>query len=366
MMNGALHSSGQARKQRNWSGPSVSRPAQPPGTSGSRRLVAPAAPGSRGPAHDGCQHAGSHRGRTLCLRLRCIEALASMGWSFPIADGRLRAASRWLTRRPRLCSTRAPSRRGSAIQMRHCASPSRRTTRSRSWSTTGDGRRYSACGRTVAAIVQVLAGQGPDHRPTVDHEDLGVGPLVTDQAGHGSAHQSTADDEHVVVMRSVYQSLPSLRGCGCGGMWVWRHSALLLNAASNDVVGSSHSKERTNRCASCARIDRLLEMGLVGPVERAASLDEYADAGQRPVRRERRGTASMSCHSMACLSWSPSSLPGGVIGAREQPHRGPNNEEPTVDPAISGDDSAGRFTECSADGTGVQRFTESVSSMMAA
>ena len=41
----------------------------------------------------------------------------------------------------------------------------------------------------------------------------------------------------------------------------------------------------------------------------------------------------MSCHSMACLSWSPSSLPGGVIGAREQPHRGPNNEDPTVDPA---------------------------------
>jgi transposase len=38
-----------------------------------------------------------------------------------------------------------------------------------------------------------------------------------------------------------------------------------------------------------------------------------------PVRRERRGTASMPRHSMACLSWSPSSLPGGVIGAREQP-----------------------------------------------
>ena len=41
----------------------------------------------------------------------------------------------------------------------------------------------------------------------------------------------------------------------------------------------------------------------------------------------------MSCHLMACLSWSPSSLPGGVIGAREQPQRGPNNEEPTVGPA---------------------------------
>jgi transposase len=45
----------------------------------------------------------------------------------------------------------------------------------------------------------------------------------------------------------------------------------------------------------------------------------------------------MSRHSMACLSWSPSSLPGGVIGAREQPQRGPNNEEPTVRPATSGD-----------------------------
>jgi phosphate transport system substrate-binding protein len=51
-----------------------------------------------------------------------------------------------------------------------------------------------------------------------------------------------------------------------------------------------------------------------------ASLDEYGRCGSRwPVRRERRGTASMSCHLMACLSWSPLSLPGGVIGAREQP-----------------------------------------------
>ena len=41
----------------------------------------------------------------------------------------------------------------------------------------------------------------------------------------------------------------------------------------------------------------------------------------------------MSCHVMACLSWSPSSLPGRVIGARDQPRRGPNNEEPTVGPA---------------------------------
>jgi len=36
---------------------------------------------------------------------------------------------------------------------------------------------------------------------------------------------------------------------------------------------------------------------------------------------------------MACLSWSPSSLPGRVIGTRDQPRRGPNNEEPTVGPA---------------------------------
>ncbi len=41
----------------------------------------------------------------------------------------------------------------------------------------------------------------------------------------------------------------------------------------------------------------------------------------------------MSCHSMACLSWSPSSLPGRVIGTRDQPRRGPNNEEPTIGPA---------------------------------
>ena len=38
-----------------------------------------------------------------------------------------------------------------------------------------------------------------------------------------------------------------------------------------------------------------------------------------PARRERRGTASMSRHVMACLSWSPSSLPGRVIGTRDQP-----------------------------------------------
>ena len=30
----------------------------------------------------------------------------------------------------------------------------------------------------------------------------------------------------------------------------------------------------------------------------------------------------MSRHWMACFSWSPSSLPGGMIGAREQPHEG--------------------------------------------
>ena len=41
----------------------------------------------------------------------------------------------------------------------------------------------------------------------------------------------------------------------------------------------------------------------------------------------------MSCHLMACLSWSPSPLPGRVIGARELPLRGPSNEEPTVGPA---------------------------------
>jgi hypothetical protein len=41
----------------------------------------------------------------------------------------------------------------------------------------------------------------------------------------------------------------------------------------------------------------------------------------------------MFCHLMACLSWSPSSLPGRVIGARELPLRGPNNEDPTVGPA---------------------------------
>jgi hypothetical protein len=41
----------------------------------------------------------------------------------------------------------------------------------------------------------------------------------------------------------------------------------------------------------------------------------------------------MSCHPMACLSWSPSPLPGRVIGARDQPRGGPNNEEPTVGPA---------------------------------
>ena len=69
----------------------------------------------------------------------------------------------------------------------------------------------------------------------------------------------------------------------------------------------------------------------------------------------------MSRHSMACLSWSPSPLPGGVIGAREQPHRGPTNEEPTVDPATSGERTGREVNECSADGIGVLRFTGFVS-----
>ncbi len=62
----------------------------------------------------------------------------------------------------------------------------------------------------------------------------------------------------------------------------------------------------------------------------------------------------MSRHSMACLSWSPSSLPGGVIGAREQPQRGPNNEEPTVGPAPAAMSDL-EVNRCSVDGIGVQR-----------
>src|ERR671911_2676694 len=77
----------------------------------------------------------------------------------------------------------------------------------------------------------------------------------------------------------------------------------------------------------------------------------------RPVRRERRGTASMSCHVMACLSWSPSSLPGRVIGTRDQPRRGPNNEEPTGRPGSSGEIRPGGPSKCSADGTGVRGIT---------
>ena len=70
----------------------------------------------------------------------------------------------------------------------------------------------------------------------------------------------------------------------------------------------------------------------------AASLDEYGDAGQVDLFvGNGEGRPRCLATAMACLSWSPSSLPGGVIGAREQPQRGPNNEEPTVDPATSGD-----------------------------
>ena len=75
-----------------------------------------------------------------------------------------------------------------------------------------------------------------------------------------------------------------------------------------------------------------------------------------PVRRERRGTALMCCHLMACLSWSPSSLPGRMIGTREQPRRGPNNEEPTVDPALAAM-SDREVNQCSVDGIGVRHIT---------
>ncbi len=74
-----------------------------------------------------------------------------------------------------------------------------------------------------------------------------------------------------------------------------------------------------------------------------------------PVRRERRGTASMSCHTMACLSWSPSLLPGRVIGTREQPHRGSSNEEPTVDPARAAM-SDSEVDQCFVDGIGVRHI----------
>jgi len=59
----------------------------------------------------------------------------------------------------------------------------------------------------------------------------------------------------------------------------------------------------------------------------------------------------MSRHLMACLSWSPLSLPGGLIGAREQPHRGPNNEEPTVGPALAARSDL-EVRRCSVDGAG--------------
>jgi transposase len=42
-----------------------------------------------------------------------------------------------------------------------------------------------------------------------------------------------------------------------------------------------------------------------------------AGGPSRLVRRERRGTASMSCHWMACLSWSPSPL----VGPRDRHER---------------------------------------------
>lgn len=64
----------------------------------------------------------------------------------------------------------------------------------------------------------------------------------------------------------------------------------------------------------------------------------------------------MSRHLMACLSWSPLSLPGRVIGARELPHRGPNNEEPTVGPAPAVMSDL-EVNKCSADGIGVRHIT---------
>ena len=70
----------------------------------------------------------------------------------------------------------------------------------------------------------------------------------------------------------------------------------------------------------------------------------------------------MSCHLMACLSWSPSSLPGGVIGAREQPHRGPNNEDPTVDPALAATLTL-EVDRCLVDGIGIQRSMGCASSL---
>ena len=70
----------------------------------------------------------------------------------------------------------------------------------------------------------------------------------------------------------------------------------------------------------------------------------------------------MSRHSMACLSWSPSSLPGGVIGAREQPHEGRTmrNRRPARRQRRCSD---WRSVRCSADGIGVQHCTGFASSM---
>ena len=77
---------------------------------------------------------------------------------------------------------------------------------------------------------------------------------------------------------------------------------------------------RTRRAAAgCART--IAELRMEREVLIWASM---GGAGHRwLVRRERRGTASMSCHLMACLSWSPSSLPDACQRSSGSPRRWP-------------------------------------------
>lgn len=156
--------------------------------------------------------------------------------------------------------------------------------------------------------------------PLAQHMPVAV-PLTShdlNREGFASARARTAARMTATVM-DLNRELPNIRAFA---LRRW-HEASERLATDQDDPG--HIRAERDTFWDWALLELLLTSGLrVEEASELTTLDVLIGRVSRyrpwwSVRRERRGTASMSRHRMACLSWSPSSLPGCAIGTRELP-----------------------------------------------